>query len=306
MTEYARNSGGKLKLEVLDPEPFSEIEERALQYGLKGIPVGTANELLYFGLAGTNSTDDEEIIPFFQPDKENLLEYDLSKLVYTLSDPKKVVVGVMTTLPMEGSMPDPTFRTMPEPWIVMDQIRQFFEVQTVATTVTEIPEDVEVLMIVHPKGLSEDTLFAIDQFVLRGGKAMVFVDSFCEEDQPITDPSNPLAGMQADRSSSLGPVMEAWGLKLADGVFAAAGAYTLVGRIPFVSKKLSAPGIELMVRGDPRLRRPYLVEVSPAAPEAARDLAAFLRQRQVQDMLATFGKGRYDDQPLFFPVVIAN
>jgi tungstate transport system substrate-binding protein len=87
---------------------------------------------------------------------------------------------------------------------------------------------------------------------------------------------------------------------------AAAGAYTLIGRIPFVSKKLSAPGIELMVRGDPRLRRPYLVEVSPAAPEAARDLAAFLRQREVQDLLATFGKGKYDDQPLFFPVVVAN
>jgi ABC-type uncharacterized transport system involved in gliding motility auxiliary subunit len=220
LTEYARASGGKLKLEVLDPEPFSEIEERALQYGLKGIPVGSANELLYFGLAGTNSTDDEEVIPFFQPDKENLLEYDLSKLVYTLSDPKRVVVGVMSALPLEGAMPDPTFRSMPEPWIVMDQIRQFFEVRTVDISATEIPEEVEVLFIVHPKGLSEDTLYAIDQFVLRGGKAMVFVDSFCEEDQPMTDPSNPLAGMQADRSSTLGKVMEAWGLKLADGVFA--------------------------------------------------------------------------------------
>lgn len=87
---------------------------------------------------------------------------------------------------------------------------------------------------------------------------------------------------------------------------AAAGAYTLIGRIPFVSKKLSAPGMELMVRGDPRLRRPYLVEVSPTAAEAARDLAAFLRQREVQELLATFGKGTYDDQPLFFPVVVAN
>lgn len=87
---------------------------------------------------------------------------------------------------------------------------------------------------------------------------------------------------------------------------AEAGAYTLVGRIPFVSKKLSAPGIELMVQGDPRLRRPYLVEVSVTAGEAARDLARFLRQREVQDLLATFGKGTFDDQPLFFPVVVGN
>jgi len=87
---------------------------------------------------------------------------------------------------------------------------------------------------------------------------------------------------------------------------AAAGAYTLIGRIPFVSKKLTAPRIELMVQGDPRLRRPYLVEVSPTANDAARDLAAFLRQREVQELLATFGKGKYDDQPLFFPVTVAN
>jgi tungstate transport system substrate-binding protein len=85
---------------------------------------------------------------------------------------------------------------------------------------------------------------------------------------------------------------------------AGAGAYTIVGRIPFLSKKLAAPGIELMVAGDPRLRRPYLVEVSATAGEAARDLAAFLRQREVQELLATFGKGKYDDQPLFFPVVV--
>ncbi|HWO26568.1 MAG TPA: substrate-binding domain-containing protein [Kofleriaceae bacterium] len=85
---------------------------------------------------------------------------------------------------------------------------------------------------------------------------------------------------------------------------AAAGAYTMVGRIPFLSKKLFAPGIELMVAGDPRLRRPYLVEVAATAGPAARDLAAFLRQREVQALLATFGKGKYDDQPLFFPVVV--
>jgi len=85
---------------------------------------------------------------------------------------------------------------------------------------------------------------------------------------------------------------------------AAAGAYTLIGRIPLVSKKLAAPGMELMVQGDPRLRRPYLVEVSAHAGEAARDLAAFLRQREIQELLATYGKGKYDDLPLFFPVVV--
>ena len=79
----------------------------------------------------------------------------------------------------------------------------------------------------------------------------------------------------------------------------------MVGRIPFLDGKLKKDGIELMVRGDPRLRRPYLVAVAPHAPDAARDLATFMRDPSTQDFIATFGKGKYDDDPLFFPVTVA-
>ena len=216
LEEYVAHAHGKLKLEVSDPEPFSEDEDRAVGYGLKGVQATAAGELLYFGLAATNTTDQEETIPFFQESKEESLEYDITKIIYNLGNPKKKIVGLMTKLPMEGNpmerMRNPNAEV--QPWFVVDQIQQMFEVRTVPPTSVKIDKDIDVLMIVHPQGLSPQTLYAIDQFVLGGGKVLAFIDPHCEGQDVRPDPQNPMAAMMANRSSDLGPLLAAWGVEM--------------------------------------------------------------------------------------------
>src|ERR1700743_1194362 len=102
LREYAAMANGKIKLEFYDPEPFSDTEDRALAYGLQGVPLDQGGTQVYFGLAGGNLEDDERTIAFFQPERERFLEYDLTKLIYDLSNPKRPVVGIMSSLPLDG------------------------------------------------------------------------------------------------------------------------------------------------------------------------------------------------------------
>ena len=183
LDELNLRANGKLRLQVIDPVPFSEEEDQASQFGLQAIPVGTSGNSLYFGLAGTNSVDGVEVIPFFHPDKEAFLEYDLSKLVYNLANPTKPVIGIMSSLPFGGGF-DPMSRQPQRPWVINDQLLQLFEVRTRATSLERIAEDIQVLMLIHPKNLDDKTLYAIDQFILRGGRAMIFVDPHAETEQP--------------------------------------------------------------------------------------------------------------------------
>ena len=218
LQEYEQAAGGHLILHVIDPEPFSEEEDRAVGYGLRGVPIDQGNAQFYFGLVGTNATDDRELIPFFQQSREEFLEYDLTKLVYRLANPKQKVVGLLSTLPLDGGpqMPFPQAAGGGQPWMIMDSIREVMEVKVLDKAVNDVPEDVDVLMVVHPKQLSAPTLYAIDQFVLRGGRAVVFVDPHSEADRVLPNPQNPM-GMQGPRSSDLGPVFDAWGIELVDG-----------------------------------------------------------------------------------------
>jgi len=212
--EYVAHSGGKLKLEVLDPEPYSEEEEQAVEAGLQGVPLNAKGETLYFGLAGTNTTDEQESIPFIRQERESLLEYDLTRMIYSLAHPKKKVVGLISKLPMEGN-PMARFQNPDADagaWFMLDQIRERFEVRTIPDAIEKVEDGIDVLMVVHPQGLAPQTLYAIDQYVLGGGKALVFVDPNCIAQEVRNDPSNPLAGAMADRSSDLGPLLSAWGL----------------------------------------------------------------------------------------------
>lgn len=216
LEQYPARSRGRITLEVIDPQPYTDEEDQAVGFGLRGQVVNRGGEMLYFGLVGTNSTDQEEIIPFLQESREDSLEYDVTRMIYTLSNSKKRVVGLMTTLPMEGN-PMARFTGRGEasdPWFMFEAMRQMFEVKSVAPTAETIDADIDVLMIVHPKGLAPATLYAIDQYVLRGGKVLAFVDPVCEAQPTPDDPSNPMAKMMADKSSDLGPLMGAWGLQL--------------------------------------------------------------------------------------------
>src|SRR5688500_3544181 len=174
LQEMESRAGGKLRLEVIDPLPFSEEEDRATGFGLQAVPVSAAGDKVFFGLAGTNSTDGQAAIPFLQPDKEAFLEYDVAKLIHTLESPEKPVVGLLSGLPITAGF-DPQTRQMRQPWAVDQQWTQLFEMRTLdPATLKEIDKAIDVLVVVHPKQLSDDAQYAIDQFVLRGGHLLAF------------------------------------------------------------------------------------------------------------------------------------
>jgi ABC-type uncharacterized transport system involved in gliding motility auxiliary subunit len=210
LEEMSERANGKLKLTVIDPQPFSEEDERAVGYGLQQVPFGGGNQLT-FGLAATNATGQQATVPFFQPEKESFLEYDIAKMIQSLISDKKVVIGVLSSLDMAGGF-DPQSRQSRQPWVVYGQLSERFEMRAVETDAKAIESEVKVLMLVHPKELSDDTQFAIDQFVLKGGRLMVFVDPNATQDQSGADPNNPQSAMFANKSSDLPKLFKAWGV----------------------------------------------------------------------------------------------
>ena len=210
LEELAARAGGKIRLRIVDPQPFSDDEDRAAEYGLQSLQTG-GGDALYFGLAGTNSTDGRSAIPSFQADREEFLEYDVAKLVNELGTPKKPVIGLMSSIGLQGQF-NPMTGQMGEPWPILTQLQELFTVRTLTADVDHIDKDVDVLMLVHPKALPQKTLYAIDQFVMRGGRMLLFVDPNAGADTSGQDPSNPLAGMMANHSSDLAPLLAAWGV----------------------------------------------------------------------------------------------
>jgi ABC-type uncharacterized transport system involved in gliding motility auxiliary subunit len=208
LAEYAVLADGRIRLEFYEPEPFSEVEDRALAFGLQGVPVDQSGEQVYFGLAGSNTVDDERVIPFFQPERERFLEADLTRLVYELSNPRRPTVGVMTGLPLNGEMRGMGGRPTP-PWVVMTQMRQFLQVKDVSLDAAEIPADIDVLMVAHPQGLADQTEYAIDQFVMRGGKLLLLVDPHSEAQAFRPDPRG---RPQTETASDLPRLLAAWGI----------------------------------------------------------------------------------------------
>ncbi len=212
LEELAARSGGRLRLHVIDPQPFSEEEDRASELGVRGTAVGASGTQFYFGLAGTNSTDGHGAIEFFDPNKEQFLEYDVVKLVYQLANPKKPVVAWLSSLPM-GPGFDPQTGQMREPWVVYSEAQQLFDLRPLEPTATRIEPDVNVLVLVHPKDLSPATQFAIDQYALRGGHILAFVDPLAQSDRSGAEAGNPMAAMGADKSSHLTALLGAWGVQ---------------------------------------------------------------------------------------------
>jgi ABC-type uncharacterized transport system involved in gliding motility auxiliary subunit len=138
LEEYQAHAGDDLELLVFEPEAFSEEEDEALAFGLSAPPVNQAGDKLFFGLVGTNSVDDIERIPFFDPQREEFLEYDLSELVSNLSRFEKKIVGVLSSLPIQGGMSMPGQPPRPA-WFVMDQLERSFETRTLdPASTTEI------------------------------------------------------------------------------------------------------------------------------------------------------------------------
>ena len=222
LEELESAGGGNLVLHVIDPVPFSEDEDRAAQFGLQPITLGLGQSL-YFGLAATNSVGDEEVIEIFNPDRERFLEYELARLIYSLARPDRVVVGVHAGVSMTAGF-DPQTQRVTEPWVVYSQAGQLFEMRSLPPGFTEIEEDVGVLWLVHPRSLEDDTLYAIDQFVMGGGRALIFVDPFAEVDMAAAmDP----AAMAAGSASDLEPLLSGWGVEFSTGEVVADNQYAL-------------------------------------------------------------------------------
>ena len=220
LREIVMASNSNLRLSVIDPEPFSEDEDLATQFGIQPVPVTQGGEEIYFGLVVTNGSGENmpfnmqvsETIPLIRPDQEEFLEYEVIKLVAKVNNPDLPVVGLITQLDIDGGF-DPVRGQATAPWMVMEYIRQLYEVRRVDIAGIDannhIDDEVDILMVVHPQDLSEEILYQIDQYIMRGGAIMLFLDP--NADSMVTQsPQGTLipAGMR----SELPRLLEAWGI----------------------------------------------------------------------------------------------
>ncbi|KAA3652159.1 MAG: hypothetical protein DWP95_00235, partial [Proteobacteria bacterium] len=211
LEELARFGGEKLKLTVIDPVSFSEEEDRASQFGLQALPVGEGGENVFFGIAATNAMDNVAVLPFLQPEREPYLEYDLAELIYNLNNPQKPTIGVMTAEPMLADEPV-TPGSPQQQQIIFTQLKDMYNIQSVALEQPDLTA-IDLLVLIHPQNLTDGTLFAIDQYVMKGGRLLVFVDPLNQTQEVAADPQNPMAQFQANRSSNIAKLFDAWGVE---------------------------------------------------------------------------------------------
>ena len=216
LREIVIASEGNLSLRLIDPEPFSEEEDLATQYGVRAVPVTQGGEGVYFGLVAAKGGADvpdplraTETMPLIRPDQEEFLEYEFMKIITQVSNPERTVIGLVTQLDIDGGF-DPMTGQGTQQWMIMDLVRQLYDVRRIDVSSDSIEEDVDILMIVHPQGLSDRFLYAIDQHILRGGDALLFLDPNADSMVGRSPQGNLIpAGM----SSELPGLLDAWGLE---------------------------------------------------------------------------------------------
>lgn len=211
LREYELRSNGKIVLDNIDPEPFSENEDRAAALGLQAIPIAN-NDTIYFGLVVEKGEDKREVIRFFNAEKESSLEYDISQLIYRVNQNKPFVIGIISDLPIFQHRNMASAKTI-KPKIILEQLRQMFDIKRMYdNSIEKIDDEIDLLMVVHPHLWPEQTLYAIDQFVLRGGRLVVFMDPYAEMDESEKGLFGAAEAAQ-DKSSSLEQLLTAWGVQ---------------------------------------------------------------------------------------------
>ncbi len=216
LDHYAGLADGKIELSILRPAPFSPEEDRAMAEGLEGVPLGPQGRPLVFGLAGSNTTDDEEAIAFFAPERAALLEYELTRLVMRLAEPRETRVGVLGALPLESDG---------RPQRVLEALRRDYDVRLLGGERERIDPRIDILLLAQPSGLSDATLDAIDGFVGRGGKTLAFVDPFSEAlAQAQAEDAAPLA-RGAGIDEGLERLLASWGVSVDPGTVVADEVY---------------------------------------------------------------------------------
>lgn len=228
LDEYVMLAGGKLSLRVIDPVPFSEEEDQATAYGLQAVPISVSGDHLYFGLvaktqlpvmtteqnsddpSATGQAESKEHVaqlPFLQPDREAFLEYEITQLIYQVQQAKPVVIGLLSGLDVRGGFNPQTGRPAPA-WMAVDQLDGPYEIRSMTAGLDHIEEDVDLLLLIQPPELTDAALYAIDQFALKGGRVLAFLDPVAE-----TAPNGGLMGMgDSGSASSLNKLLQSWGV----------------------------------------------------------------------------------------------
>ncbi len=211
LAEYKQAAKGKLTIEKYDPQPDSDAEDSARLDGVEGQPLRNG-EKFYLGLAIV-LLDEKQAIPFLDPNRERLLEYDLSRAITRVGTPDKPVVGIMTPLPVFGTPSNPMMARMgqqgQQPWVIVTELKNDFNVQHVAMDADKIDDNIKVLVVIHPREITDKAQFAIDQFIMRGGKLIAFLDPLPMMD---TREQNEMLGAMPNAGSSLDKLLKAWGL----------------------------------------------------------------------------------------------
>ncbi len=259
LDEMAQRADGGLEVRRIDPRPFSEQEDSAALLGLEGVPVGPGQESLYLGIVGSNRVDGREVLPFISPAREAFLEYELARMIYILSQPERPRVGLLSDLPLRGEM---DFRTgQPgEPWAVYEEIDELFELEWIEPDATDLSDNIDLLILVHPRQLSETLLAAVEDFALSGGRLLAFLDPFAETD-PGPDPGDPTGAQTADMYSTLEPLLSAWGVNFSPDDF------------------IVDQGLALQVnlqQGQPPVRHPAILGLTPSVMDSEDVITADL------------------------------
>lgn len=216
--EYELRSEGRMTLEVIDPEAFSEQEDEASELGIERISLGLGEEPLYFGLVAVGPDGDSEVIEFLHPDREEFLEYEVTKMIHKVSRESDIKIGMISSLQITGGFNEQLGRAM-NPWQTYTQLRQIYYIENLEPDVSDIPDDLDLLVLVHPDNFSDSALYAIDQYALNGGNILAFVDELAQTDPLLAMAAG--AGTVPERSDNFAPVLAAWGLeRLPDAILA--------------------------------------------------------------------------------------
>jgi len=228
LREYERGSNGKITVDVIDPKPESDEAEDATDFGLEGKPINQQGDMFFFGLAMITQTGSRDQIEFLWPENQEKLEFEISKKLYNLLWPERKKVGIISSLDplpennpymmqmmqMQGQQPS-------EPWSIMQLMQESYDVEKIGD-VASIPRDeYDLLIVIHPKNLPDKTLFAIDEWVVRGGDTLVFMDAYAIEDEPVQTQQNQFAMLQQRRAANMDKLLNTWGLTMPMDQYAA-------------------------------------------------------------------------------------
>jgi len=215
LMSYKKISNKNITVEIIDPRPFTDQEDLANVYEIQGLQLNEEGERFYFGAVFSNSVDDTTVIPFFELDREQFLEYDLTKTIYNLANTTKPNIGLISGLPLVGRVNNSQGNAQYErPFFIYQTLSEFFNIIDLSLEVSEMPENIDQLLIVHPKNLSDATLYAIDQFVMTGKGVTIFTDPFSEFDNNLSKPES-----EKDFSNSnLSRLFKSWGFDMKPGM----------------------------------------------------------------------------------------